>query len=115
MPASVALPDPRVFASAVNAILSLSVIALNIVYITPTLCRVTIGRNRFRPGPFTLGKWIYPVAFLGALWVGFAVCIFSLPQVYPSAYAGRRGMRAARSSHPADAACAARLQSTTAR
>ena len=90
-------------------------IALNIVYITPTLCRVTIGRNRFRPGPFTLGKWIYPVAFLGALWVGFAVCIFSLPQVYPSAYAGRRGMRAARSSHPADAACAARLQSTTAR
>ena len=54
-------------------------IALNIVYITPTLCRVTIGRNRFRPGPFTLGKWIYPVAFLGALWVGFAVCIFSLP------------------------------------
>lgn len=73
-------------ASTVNAILSLSVIALNIVYITPTLCRLTVGRKRFKPGPFTLGRWIYPVAALGTLWVGFAVCIFSLPQVYPVYY-----------------------------
>ena len=70
----------------INAILSLSVIALNIVYITPTICRVTVGRKRFRPGPFHLGKWIYPVCAIGTLWVGFAVCIFSLPQVYPIYY-----------------------------
>lgn len=69
----------------INAILSLSVIALNIVYITPTICRCTVGRKRFRPGPFCLGKWVYPICALGSLWVGFAVCIFSLPQVYPGA------------------------------
>ena len=77
----------------INAILSLSVIALNIVYITPTICRCTVGRKRFRPGPFCLGKWVYPICALGTLWVGFAVCIFSLPQVYPGA--------CARAVHPA--------------
>ncbi len=70
----------------INAILSLSVIALNIVYITPTLCRLTVGRNRFRPGPFTLGRWAYPIGALGTLYVGFAVCIFSLPFYYPVYY-----------------------------
>lgn len=60
-------------ADAINAILSLAVVALNICYIVPNLCRLTIGRKRFRPGPFTLGKWAYPVGALATLWVGFAV------------------------------------------
>ena len=77
---------PRLRRSTINAILSLSVIALNIVYITPTICRLTVGRKRFRPGPFTLGKWAYPIGALGALYVGFAVCIFSLPFYYPVYY-----------------------------
>jgi amino acid transporter len=71
---------------AINAILSLAVISLNIVYITPTICRLTIGRQRFKPGPFTLGKWAYPIGAVGTFWVGFAVCIFSLPQTYPVVY-----------------------------
>ena len=71
---------------AINAILSLSVIALNIVYIIPSILRLTIGRNRFRPGPFALGRWAYFTTFVGTIWVGFAVCIFSLPQVYPVNY-----------------------------
>jgi amino acid transporter len=71
---------------AINAILSLSVIALNVVYIIPSILRLTVGRKRFRPGPFTLGKWAYATTLIGTVWVGFAVCIFSLPQVYPVNY-----------------------------
>ena len=46
--------------AAVNAVLSLSVIALNVAYVTPSVLRCTVGRKRFRPGPFSMGVWIYP-------------------------------------------------------
>ena len=68
---------------AINAILSLSVIALNVSYVTPVIIRCTVGRKRFRKGPWNLGVLAYPFCAIATLWVGFAVCVFSLPQAYP--------------------------------
>lgn len=68
---------------AFTAILSLSTIALNVAYVAPSFVRITFGRHRFKPGPWHLGKWAYPINIIATLWVCFAVVIFSLPTVYP--------------------------------
>lgn len=62
---------------------SIAVIALNVAYVTPSVLRCTVGRKRFRPGPFSLGWMAYPAAAIALFWVCFAVCVFSLPQAYP--------------------------------
>lgn len=58
---------------AFGAIISLSTIALNIAYVAPSFVRITFGRKRFTPGPFTLGRWAYPINTIATLWVAFAV------------------------------------------
>ena len=68
---------------AFNAIISLSTIALNIAYVAPTVARITWGRKRFTPGPWSLGAWAYPIGVVATLWVCFIVVIFSLPTQYP--------------------------------
>ena len=80
---------------AINAILSLAVIALNVAYVTPCILRCTVGRKRFRPGPtYNLGWFAYVACAIATFWVGFAVVIFSLPQVYPGEKARFGALRA---------------------
>ena len=69
---------------AFNAILSLSTIALNVAYVAPTTARITWGRKRFVPGPWNLGRWSTLNGIIATIWVGFMVCVFSLPITYPS-------------------------------
>jgi amino acid transporter len=60
------------------AVTSISVIGLYIAYTIPVFLRWRM-REKFEPGPWTLGaryKWINPVAFV---WVGLCVIIFCLP------------------------------------
>lgn len=47
--------------TAFAAILSLSTVSLIVAYAAPILVRVTVGRKRFVPGPFSLGAWAYPI------------------------------------------------------
>ena len=47
--------------TAFAAILSLSTISLIVAYTAPIALRITLGRNRFTPGPFSLGNWAYPI------------------------------------------------------
>jgi amino acid transporter len=60
------------------AVTSISVIGLYIAYTIPVFLRWRM-REKFQPGPWTLGakyKWVNPAAFL---WVGLCVIIFCLP------------------------------------
>lgn len=70
--------------TAFEAIISLSTIALNVAYVAPTVVRIMPwGARRFKPGPFNLGKWAYPIGITAWLWVSFVVVVFSLPTAYP--------------------------------
>ncbi|GFH16610.1 amino acid carrier 3, partial [Haematococcus lacustris] len=68
---------------AFTAIISLSTIALNIAYVLPTLARITVGRHRFKPGPWHLGNWVYPIGTIATIYMVFIVVVFSLPTEYP--------------------------------
>jgi amino acid transporter len=60
------------------AVTSIAVIGLYIAYTIPVFLRWRM-RDRFSPGPWTLGRhyrWLNPVAFV---WVGLCVVIFCLP------------------------------------
>ncbi|KAG2436300.1 hypothetical protein HXX76_006611 [Chlamydomonas incerta] len=70
---------------AFTAIISLSTIALNIAYVVPTTLRILPwGAARFKPGPFHLGWWAYPIGIIATGWVIFIVVVFSLPTEYPT-------------------------------
>ncbi|HEX6117658.1 MAG TPA: amino acid permease [Solirubrobacterales bacterium] len=71
--------DENNFTYAFAAVVSIAVIGLYIAYVIPTFLRWRMG-DRFKPGPWTLGKkykWINPAA---VLWVIICVIVFSLPQ-----------------------------------
>jgi hypothetical protein len=60
------------------AVVSISVIGLYIAYTIPVFLRWRM-KEKFSPGPWTLGRhyrWINPIAFT---WVGLCVIIFCLP------------------------------------
>jgi hypothetical protein len=43
--------------------------ALNVAYVVPTILRILpYGAARFKPGPFCLGWWIYPIGIAAGLW-----------------------------------------------
>jgi amino acid transporter len=71
--------DENNFTYAFAAVVSIAVIGLYIAYVIPTFLRWRMG-DRFKPGPWTLGKkykWINPAA---VIWVIICVIVFSLPQ-----------------------------------
>ncbi len=38
-------------------------------YVVPTILRILpYGAARFKPGPFCLGWWIYPIGIAAGLW-----------------------------------------------
>ncbi|OJA08785.1 hypothetical protein AZE42_01312 [Rhizopogon vesiculosus] len=65
--------------AAFNSLASASVIGLYISYVTPIYYRVTSGRNKLQPGPFNLGRWSYPIGWIGIIWVAFMVVMLLFP------------------------------------
>jgi amino acid permease (GABA permease) len=64
------------------AVTSIAVIGLYIAYVIPTLLRRLAG-DRFRPGPWSLGKWSPIVGWVGVIWVVIITVLFVLPEVSP--------------------------------
>ena len=58
---------------AINAVFSLSVIALYVAYSIPIAARF-IGTNEFQPGPFSLGVFVSPFSALSALILSLVPC-----------------------------------------
>ncbi|HEX4012104.1 MAG TPA: amino acid permease [Solirubrobacteraceae bacterium] len=71
-------PNSAGYPVAFFAVTSITVIGLYIAYTIPVFLRWRMG-DRFKTGPWTLGrkyKWVNPIAFT---WVGLCVIIFCLP------------------------------------
>ncbi|KAF8071033.1 BAT1 [Scenedesmus sp. PABB004] len=68
---------------AFESLLSLSTTALFLLYAGPATLRITVGRRRFRPGAFSLGRWAYACGAAATAWWAFSLVVFSLPTVLP--------------------------------
>ena len=56
-----------------------SVIGLYTSYIVPIFLRITSGRDRLVPGPFSLGKWYMPIGIVAVSWVTFITVLLVFP------------------------------------
>ncbi|KAI0341281.1 APC amino acid permease [Trametopsis cervina] len=63
---------------AINAVFSLSVVALYIAYSIPIAARY-LGTNAFKPGPFNLGWFSLPCAIISVLWMFFMGIVLLFP------------------------------------
>ncbi|NUR28864.1 MAG: amino acid permease [Catenulispora sp.] len=68
--------------TALNAIVSISVVGLFTAYAIPLYLRLRQG-DAFVPGPWHLGRWSLPVARLAISWVAVSSVLFVLPQQSP--------------------------------
>lgn len=68
---------------AFQAMVSIATIGLYIAYAIPILLRVTLSRNTFVAGPFSLGRYGVVVGWVAVLWVATISVLFSLPVAYP--------------------------------
>jgi len=65
--------------TALTSLAGSSVIGLYTSYAAPIFLRITSGRNRFIPGPFSLGGWAVPVGTIAVAWVSFIVVLLFFP------------------------------------
>lgn len=64
-----------------TAVVSIATIALYISYGLPIFARLKGRKQKHKdaPGPWNLGKWSTPIAYLGLIWICFIVVVFVLP------------------------------------
>lgn len=61
------------------ALFDVSVIALYISYVLPIFIRITSGRSRFVPGPFSLGRFSVVIGSIAVAWVAFILVVLLFP------------------------------------
>ncbi|KZT70231.1 amino acid transporter [Daedalea quercina L-15889] len=66
-------------ATALSSLAGASVIGLYTSYVTPIFLRITSGRNKLVPGPFSLGRWCVPIGAIACSWVAFIVVLLLFP------------------------------------
>ncbi|KAF4950342.1 hypothetical protein F66182_18497 [Fusarium sp. NRRL 66182] len=66
---------------AIGALFSIGAIAQFIAFAIPIAIRVFIVGDRFKPGPWNLGKWSKPIGATGAMFVFLMLPILCLPSV----------------------------------
>ncbi|KAH9932720.1 amino acid transporter [Epithele typhae] len=66
-------------ATAFSSLAGASVVGLYTSYAIPIFLRITSGRDRLVPGPFTLGKWSTAVGAVAVTWVAFVVVVLCFP------------------------------------
>ncbi|KZT28479.1 amino acid transporter [Neolentinus lepideus HHB14362 ss-1] len=64
--------------AAIGAVFTLGVASQYIALCIPITSRF-IFKNKFQPGPFSLGRWGRPVALVAVLWMMFCIVIFMFP------------------------------------
>ncbi|KDQ58795.1 hypothetical protein JAAARDRAFT_193315 [Jaapia argillacea MUCL 33604] len=73
---------------AINAVFSVTAVALDLSYAIPVLAKLAIwlmdhSETKFTPGPFYLGKWGYAINAYALIWTALETGILIMPQVYP--------------------------------
>ncbi|MER6331523.1 amino acid permease [Streptomyces sp. NPDC001034] len=69
-------------ATAYDAVTAINVIGITPAYAIPVLLRLRAG-DRFRRGPWHLGRWSRPVGWIAVAWVTCVTVLFCLPQSSP--------------------------------
>jgi len=65
--------------TALTSLAGSSVIGLYTSYAAPIFLRITYGRDRLTPGPFSLGRWAIPIGSIAVAWVTFIVVMLFFP------------------------------------
>ncbi|KAF7289110.1 hypothetical protein HMN09_01359200 [Mycena chlorophos] len=65
--------------AALTSLAGASVIGLYTSYAAPIFLRITSGRDKLRPGPFSLGRWGVPIGVVAVSWVSFVVVFLVFP------------------------------------
>ncbi|KAL5507255.1 hypothetical protein ACEPAH_6711 [Sanghuangporus vaninii] len=65
--------------AALTSLAGMAVIGLYTSYATPIFLRITSGRNKFIPGPFSLGRWGIPLGCVSVAWVSFIIVLLMFP------------------------------------
>ncbi|KAG9224254.1 hypothetical protein CCMSSC00406_0004753 [Pleurotus cornucopiae] len=65
--------------TALESLAGSSVIGLYTSYAAPIFLRITSGRTKLVPGPFSLGRWAVPVGTIAVSWVVFMVIMLFFP------------------------------------
>lgn len=63
---------------AINAVFALSVTSLYVAYSIPISARI-VTKTNFKPGPFSIGIWSIPVAFVAVVFMVFMTIVFLFP------------------------------------
>jgi len=66
-------------AAAFASLAGAAVIGLYTSYAAPIFLRITSGRNKLVPGPFSLGRWYLPIGIIAVSWVTFIVVLLLFP------------------------------------
>jgi len=66
-------------AAALSSLAGAAVIGLYTSYAAPIFLRITSGRNKLVPGPFSLGRWYMPIGIIAVSWVTFIVVLLLFP------------------------------------
>ncbi|MFI2369158.1 amino acid permease [Streptomyces sp. NPDC018833] len=69
-------------ATAYGAVTAINVIGITPAYAIPVYLRLRAG-DRFRPGPWSLGRWSRPIGWVAVVWVACVTVLFCLPQSNP--------------------------------
>ncbi|KIM39625.1 hypothetical protein M413DRAFT_415651 [Hebeloma cylindrosporum] len=65
--------------TALTSLAGSSVIGLYTSYAAPIFLRITHGRDKLAPGPFSLGRWATPIGAIAVAWVSFIVVMLFFP------------------------------------
>jgi len=65
--------------TALTSLAGASVIGLYTSYAAPIFLRITSGRNKLEPGPFSLGRWSTPIGAVAVSWVTFVTTMLLFP------------------------------------
>ena len=68
--------------AAYTAVTAIGTIGLTPAYVIPIFLRLRQG-SKFKPGPWSLGKWSRPIGITAILWVIVETVLFCLPQTSP--------------------------------
>lgn len=66
---------------AIGAIFSIAAVAAFVAFTIPIFIRVFFVGNRFRPGPWNLGRFSMPIGVMACSFVALMVPILCLPSV----------------------------------
>ena len=66
-----------------QAILSVSTIALTVSYAMPIIVLLIVGRDKLTPGPFRLGRWGYVINVISLIYCSLTTVFFFFPS-YPN-------------------------------